>query len=269
MNAPHQQEHDLLAADLAGRMNLRGGLAEILDTAGGHAGLVADLTAGLDTERGLAAILTRMAAEPEVGSDPLEALRVAPAHQRLLLRAGDRHRYLSRATRTLDDIDRALSVLPGDANPLVDLKGRVATELLERQRGDLVAAFARSVASAGSRLRYFIEALVQAESLLRSEEGIDRVFLARLRAATADLSREVREIWDAVSRFEGADLRPAIAVSVEDLDGVWWSDSTARCGPTLWPDHLRAAVAGYSEPAAEDGVSIVRYGAQEFIFSST
>ncbi|GAA2660899.1 hypothetical protein [Paractinoplanes durhamensis] len=73
------------------------------------------------------------------------------------------------------------------------------------------------------------------------------------------MSDQANQLWATLSDFQGADLRAAAATSLDELDGVVWSDTTASGGATRWPDQLRLALVEHSTEA-EHGVFIVRLG---------
>ncbi len=74
-DTPYRDQHANLTADLAEVLPLSRGVTDILDTASGHASLVADLTTTIDTTHGLAAILA-----PPVSAEPTSSImKVQPA----------------------------------------------------------------------------------------------------------------------------------------------------------------------------------------------
>jgi hypothetical protein len=63
---------------------------------------------------------------------------------------------------------------------------------------------------------------------------------------TNELAQMINQVWAALSDFRGADLRAAGNVSVQDLDGIHWSDDTTGTEPTQWPTELITEVEDHS-----------------------
>jgi hypothetical protein len=76
------------------------------------------------------------------------------------------------------------------------------------------------------------------------------------------LAQMMGEVWEALSDFQGADLRMVdLEPHLEDLDGVRWSDDRAARGATQWPATVRDQVIEHSVSEPETGVFVVRFGA--------
>ncbi|XVU25384.1 hypothetical protein ACQPZJ_50840 [Actinoplanes sp. CA-054009] len=99
------------------------------------------------------------------------------------------------------------------------------------------------------------------EELHRSPVRAPRKLRLRCAEAARKLDGRLERLWDALSDFQGADLS-GVTISLDDLDGVRWSDDTAPAGATAWPPALRAEVERHS-PAVDGmpGVFEVQVGA--------
>uniref|UniRef100_UPI003F495A54 hypothetical protein n=1 Tax=Actinoplanes sp. CA-151224 TaxID=3239904 RepID=UPI003F495A54 len=77
-----------------------------------------------------------------------------------------------------------------------------------------------------------------------------------------ELTGTAQQLWSALSDFCGADLRAVTGVTLDDLDGVRWSDGTAGTGLTLWPTALASDVQKHSERIdGRPGVWEIGFGA--------
>jgi hypothetical protein len=104
---------------------------------------------------------------------------------------------------------------PAEAQPNAGLQCATLLEITAEELGALHARLVdQPPTAAGERL------------LLGCGQRLDR------------LTQAVEHVWAALSDFRGADLRPVTGVSVEELDGIHWSDGTADGKPTQWPDTL-------------------------------
>ncbi|GAA1542413.1 hypothetical protein GCM10009827_072490 [Dactylosporangium maewongense] len=121
-----------------------------------------------------------------------------------------------------------------------------------------------AVAEAGDVLRQAADELGELNLRLADRSGGMGVTAWRQCTGHVDsLIQALDELGAALSDFRGADLRAMQwQPTLEDLDGVRWSDATATGGATRWPEAIREAVADplVSQATAAVGVYVVRFG---------
>ena len=163
---PHGAAHARLVADLQTALGSHNRPGHLLSLEGGHASLITDLRATIDTTRGRLAIIEAPKPLPEAASDAGEpaaaasastlppstgptvidnlwTIYAAPAHQRLLLRFGAVHRELRNARDALagirthlveitpspDQRDTTLATVPAELSRQHDLVAGITTTL--------------------------------------------------------------------------------------------------------------------------------------------
>lgn len=161
---PGRVAHTRLLIDLAAALDTDRGRVTILAAESGLAGVVDNMAAALDADRGLAAILATSVGDADVpvGTTPdlaglgtpasadgppitrstlddLSALHLAPADQRLQLRAGLPSRAAHDALRDLENIRMALAGITPGSHPL-DSPLDTAVTVFDRQRTRIAQA---------------------------------------------------------------------------------------------------------------------------------
>ena len=118
-------------------------------------------------------------------------------------------------------------------------------------------------AEADQALRSSLDELGRLREQLANPIGVmDSALRKQCLELAHSLAQAMEQLWEALSDFRGADLRPVdLEPHLEDLDGVRWSDDTATGEATRWPAGLRDRVARNSTPVAgEPGVWLIRFG---------